>query len=105
MTSPDDPGFAPQEQALLQGLIRLDAGQYLKAVQVLQTEFDQHEAKGEVGQIIHAHGLYRGLHATLAAVGAEILDAEGQPLSRRPGFSVITNADGGLYPRKDFPDP
>ncbi|MAJ62091.1 MAG: hypothetical protein CBC48_20440 [bacterium TMED88] len=103
MTSPKDPGFPPREQALLQGLVKLDAGQHLEAVQVLQTEFDQHDAAGEIGQIIHAHGLYRGLHSTLAAIGAEILDAEGRPLSDLAGFTAVTDDEGGLHPRKDFP--
>jgi hypothetical protein len=105
VTSPNDPGFPPREQTLLQGLARLDAGQHLQAVQVLKVEFDQNEGTGEIGQIIHAHGLYRGLHSTLSAIGAEILDAEGQPLSRLAGFSVVTDAEGGLHPRKDFPAP
>ena len=105
MTSPNDPGFPPREQTLLQGLARLDAGQHLQAVQVLKVEFDQNEGTGEIGQIIHAHGLYRGLHSTLSAIGAEILDAEGQPLSRLAGFSVVSDEEGGLHPRKGFPAP
>jgi hypothetical protein len=65
------------------------------AIEALEDHFDE----GEIGQIIHAYGMYRGLHTTMAMLGAEILDAEGQPLSARAGFGVVTMDDGTFKAR------
>ena len=56
----------------------------------------------EIGQIVHAYGLYRGLHTSMAILGAEILDAEGHPLSEREGFGVVTRDDGSFAAREEI---
>jgi hypothetical protein len=45
--------------------------------------------------------MYKGLHTTMATIGAEILDAEGNPLSERSGFGVVTMDDGRFLPREE----
>jgi len=71
------------------------------AIESLRQHFDVGEDRGEVGQIIHAYGFYRGIHATMAALGAEFVDADGHPLSERRGFSVVTMDDGSFRARGD----
>ncbi|MEE2665180.1 MAG: hypothetical protein VX681_13775 [Myxococcota bacterium] len=72
-----------------------------RAIDTLAGHFDA----GEIGQIIHAYGMYRGLHTTMAMLGAEILDAEGRPLSAREGFGVVTMDDGTFKARSEIPLP
>jgi hypothetical protein len=67
------------------------------AIEELRAHFDE----GEIGQIVHAFGLYRGLHATMAVMGAEILDEAGRPLSEREGFGVVTMDDGTFRARNE----
>jgi len=71
------------------------------AIEELRKHFDVGEDRGEVGQILHAYGFYRGIHATMAALGAEFIDPDGQPLSARPGFGVVTMDDGSFQARAD----
>ncbi|MEM7412046.1 MAG: hypothetical protein AAF430_17595 [Myxococcota bacterium] len=99
--TPEGAGFEPAEQAVLEALPLLRAETADAALEILKRHFDQPEDRGEVGQIVHAYGLYRGLHTTLAALGAEILDAEGRPLSEREGFSIVTTDEGHFLARKD----
>jgi hypothetical protein len=73
-----------------------------EAIAALREHFDTPVDRGEIGQIIHAHGLYRGMHTTMAALGVEILDDDGRPLSDRPGFGVVTTDDGRFVARDDF---
>lgn len=76
-----------------------------RALEQLREHFDVDADRGEIGQIVHAYGLYRGLHTTMAALGAEILDDGGRPLSERPGFGVVTMDDGSFRPRGEVPLP
>lgn len=71
------------------------------AIDALKGHFDE----GQIGEIIHAYGMYRGLHTTMAVIGAEILDAEGERLSDRTGFGVVTMDDGTFKARGDVPLP
>jgi hypothetical protein len=98
---PEGAGFTEAELALLRALPLLRAESADRALAELAPHFDVGEDRGEIGQIVHAYGLYRGLHGTLAVLGAEILDAAGRPLSERPGFGVVTRADGSFLARGD----
>ena len=71
------------------------------AIEILGGHFDVGEDRGEIGQILHAYGMYKGLHTTMAALGAEILDEQGNPLSARPGFGVVTMNDGTFKARDE----
>ena len=103
--NPDGADFSESEQAVLRAL-PLMAGETAElAIEQLQTHFDVASDRGEIGQIIHAYGLYRGIHTTMAALGAEILDDQGRPLSEQPGFSVVTLDDGSFKPRSEVPLP
>ncbi|MCH2169751.1 hypothetical protein MK489_03115 [Myxococcota bacterium] len=103
--NPDGADFSGAEQAVLRAL-PLMAGETAElAIEHLQTHFDVGDDRGEIGQIIHAYGLYRGIHTTMAALGAEILDDHGRPLSEQPGFSVVTLDDGSFKPRSEVPLP
>ena len=99
MRDPEAPGFSDAERALLRAYPLLGADTVELALEQLRAHFDVGEDRGEIGQILHAYGLYRGLHSTLAALGAEILDADGRPLSEREGFGVVTRDDGSFVPR------
>lgn len=99
---PEGAGFTPAELAVLRALPLLGAGTADSAIAMLRDHFDTPDDRGEIGQIIHAHGLYRGMHTTMAALGVEILDDEGRPLSERPGFGVVTMDDGRFVARDDF---
>ena len=99
---PEGAGFTDQELALLRALPLMKAETAELAIAELETHFDVGEDRGEIGQIIHAYGMYRGLHSAMAVLGAEILDAEGQPLSEKAGFGVVTMDDGSFKPRADF---
>ena len=94
---PEGAGFEPRELALLKALPQLTAESADAGLASLREHFDE----GEVGQIVHAHGMYRGLHGVLAVIGAEILDGDGRPLSEREGFGVVTRADGSFLARDD----
>ncbi len=82
---------------MLQALPQMGSETAENAIAGLRLHFDD----GEIGQIVHAYGMYRGLHATLAALGAEILDGDGRPLSEKPGFGAVTRADGNMVPRDE----
>ena len=97
VTDPEGADFRERELAVLQALPRMRAETAESAIKGLRLHFDD----GEIGQIVHAYGMYRGLHATLAALGAEILDADGRPLSDKPGFGAVTRADGSMVPRDE----
>ena len=97
VTDPEGAGFREREIAVLQALPQMRAETAANAIEELRSNFDD----GEIGQIVHAYGMYRGLHATLAALGAEIIDAAGQPLSEKPGFGAVTRADGSMVPRDE----
>ena len=97
VADPDGAGFAPDELAVLRARPLMHAATADDAVAALRCHFDD----GQIGQIVHAHGLYRGLHTTLATLGAEILDGDGRPLSERSGFGVVTMADGSMIARGD----
>jgi len=96
---PEGAGFTQAELALLRALPLLRAEFADRALAELAPHFDVGEDRGEIGQIVHAYGMYRGLHGTLAVLGAEILDADGRPLSERSGFGVVTRADGSFLAR------
>lgn len=102
MHEPDGAGFEPGELALLRALPLLGAGTADLAIDLLRPHFDVDTDRGEIGQILHAYGMYRGLHATMAALGAEILDEDGEPLSEQPGFGVVTMDDGTFVARDEF---
>ena len=97
VTDPEGAGFRDREAAVLRALPQMNAETAEPAIEALRAEFDD----AEIGQVIHAYGFYRGLHATLATLGAEILDAAGRPLSEKPGFGAVTRADGSLVPRDE----
>jgi hypothetical protein len=99
---PEGAGFTDAELALLRALPLLRAESADRAIAELAPHFDVGEDRGEIGQIVHAYGMYRGLHSTLAVLGAEILDAEGRPLSEREGFGVVTDSSGRFHARGDF---
>ncbi len=94
---PEGAGFDAPELALLKALPLLRAETADAGLAALREHFDE----GEIGQIVHAHGMYRGLHGAMAVLGAEILDGEGRPLSQRSGFGVVTRADGRFVARDD----
>ena len=71
------------------------------AIAELEPFFDVGGDRGEIGQIVHAYGMYRGLHTAMAIMGAEIVDADGRPLSEREGFGVVTMDDGTFKPRSE----
>ncbi len=102
MHDPEGAGFREAELAVLRALPLLKAETAELALEELRPYFDVGADRGEIGQIVHAYGLYRGLHATLAVLGAEILDDEGRPLSEREGFGVVTRDDGTFVPRSEF---
>jgi len=95
---PEGAGFSEAEQGLLRALRAMQAGRADAALEELRAHFEE----GCVGQILHAFGLYRGLHTTMALIGAEILDDAGRPLSLREGFGVVTTTDGRFVPRDAF---
>lgn len=103
--APEGAEFTEAEQALLRALPLLTAEAADRGISILREHFDVPEDRGEVGQIIHAYGFYRGIHSTMAALGAEILDETGKPLSQRPGFGVVTMDDGTFKPRSEFKIP
>lgn len=90
---------------MLRALPLLGADTAEQAIAGLREHFDTPEDRGEIGQILHAYGHYRGMHATMAALGVEILDDGGRPLSERPGFSVVTMDDGRFVARASFDSP
>ena len=98
---PEGAGFSAAELAVLRALPQMRAETAELAIAELRSHFDQGADRGEVGQIIHAYGMYRGLHTTMAVLGAEILDAEGRPLSERVGFGVVTMDDGTFQSRSE----
>jgi hypothetical protein len=98
---PEGAGFTEAELALLRALPLLRAETADLAIAELAPHFDVGADRGEIGQIVHAYGMYRGLHGTLAVLGAEILDDTGRPLSEGTGFGVVTRADGTFLPRGD----
>ena len=104
VTDPDAEGFTEAERAVLRALPRLGSTDAEATIDGLRTHFDVDADRGEIGQIVHAYGMYRGMHATLAALGAEILDDDGRPLSDRDGFGVVTMDDGSFVARNDFDD-
>ena len=69
------------------------------AIEGLREHYDVGDDRGEIGQILHAYGFYRGLPATMAALGAEFIAPDGQRLSERPGFGVVTMDDGSFRAR------
>jgi len=99
---PEGAGFTDAEQALLRALPILTAESADLAIEILRDHFDVGQDRGEVGQIIHAYGMYKGLHTTMAALGAEILDSDGNPLSERAGFGVVTMDDGSFRARDEI---
>lgn len=102
VTDPEGAGFTDAELAVLSALPLLGADTAEAAIATLREHFDTPDDRGEIGQIVHAHGHYRGMHATMAALGVEILDEDGHPLSERSGFSVVTMDDGRFVARADF---
>jgi hypothetical protein len=98
---PEGAGFTDAELALLRALPLMKAGTAGRAIEELRGHFDVGEDRGEIGQIICAFGMYRGIHSTMAMLGAEIVDDEG-PLSERSGFGVVTMDDGRFLPRDEF---
>lgn len=94
----DGSGFDEAEQAVLRALPRLVGATTEQAIDTLRPHFDD----GAIGQIVHAYGMYRGLHTTMAAIGAEILADDGTPLSERAGFSVVTRDDGTFVARDEI---
>ena len=101
VVDPEGAGFRDRELRVLQALPQMRAETAERAIDLLRGDFDD----AEIGQIVHAYGMYRGIHATLAVLGAEILDGEGQPLSLRPGFGAVTLADGRLVARGEVEGP
>ncbi len=97
VTDPEGAGFRDREAAVLRALPQMGSETAESAIAGLRSHFDD----GEIGQIVHAYGMYRGLHATLAALGAEILGVDGRPLSEKPGFGAVTRADGSMVPRDE----
>lgn len=97
VTDPEGAGFSEREATVLRALPQMRAETAETAIDGLRSDFDD----GEIGQIVHAYGMYRGFHATLAVLGAEILDAEGRPLSEKRGFGAVTRADGSMVPRDE----
>jgi hypothetical protein len=102
---PAGAGFSEAELALLRALPLIGAGTAELALEELRGHFDVGGERGEIGQIVHAYGLYRGLHTAMAALGAEFLDSEGRPMSEQPGFGVVTMEDGSFEARDEVPLP
>jgi hypothetical protein len=98
---PQDAGFREEELALLEALPLLRAETAEFALDRLREFFDDRA----LGQIVHAYGIYRGVHTALAILGAEFVDDEGRPLSERAGFGVVTCDDGSFTPRDRVPFP
>ncbi|MBW2273968.1 MAG: hypothetical protein JRG96_11905 [Deltaproteobacteria bacterium] len=98
---PEGAGFTEAELALLRALPLMKAESALLALDELHGHFDVGEDRGEIGQIVYAYGMFRGLHSAYAVLGAEFLDADGRPLSEQPGFGVVTLADGGFKARSE----
>jgi hypothetical protein len=98
---PEGAGFTDAELALLRALPLMRAETAERAIEELRGHFDVGEDRGEIGQILYAFGMYRGIHSTMAMLGAEIVDDEG-PLSERSGFGVVTMDDGRFLPRDEF---
>ena len=101
MRDPEGAGFSEAELAVLRALPLMKADTAELAIEALRAHFDVGGDRGEIGQIVHAYGLYRGVHATMAILGAEILDDEGRPLSERPGFGIVTTDDGRFLARSE----
>ena len=101
MTDPQGAGFDEPELALLQALPLMKAETAELAIEALGRHFDE----GQIGEIVHAYGMYRGLHTAMAVLGAEILDADGERMSKRAGFGVVTMDDGTFKARADVPLP
>ena len=101
VTDPEGAAFSEAERAVLDALPLMGAPTAERAIALLRRHFDQDEERGEVGQIVYAYGLYRGLHATLAALGARMLDAEGRALEPAAGFGVVTTDKGAFLPRDE----
>jgi len=99
---PEGAGFTDAEQALLRALPLMKAETALLALDALRGHFDVGEDRGEIGQIVYAYGMYRGLHTANAVLGVEFLDADGRPLSERPGFGVVTMSDGSFRARSEI---
>ena len=100
--NPEAAGFEDAEKAVLRALPVLMGTEAASALESLRAHFDLAGDRGEVGQIVHAYGLYRGMHFTLAALGAEIIGESGKPLSANPGFHVVTDKNGQMRARKAF---
>ena len=98
---PEGAGFSDAELAVLRAIPMLGAQTAEIAIEGLQEHFDVGEDRGEIGQILHAYGFYRGIHATMAALGAEFIGPDGQRLSEQPGFGVVTMDDGSFQARSD----
>jgi len=94
---PDGAGFSDAELAVLHALPQMKAELAELALDALKPHFDE----GEIGQIVHAYGMYKGLHTTMAVLGAEILDQDGRPLSEQQGFGVVTMNDGSFRARSE----
>jgi hypothetical protein len=102
---PEGAGFSEAERALLRALPLMKAGTAELALEELRAHFDVGGDRGEIGQIVHAYGMYRGLHTTMSVLGAEFLDSHGRPLSEQPGFGVVTMEDGSFAARDEVPLP
>jgi len=101
VADPEGAGFSDAEQALLRALRLMQPETADLAIETLRTHFDVDGDRGEIGQIIHAFGMYRGVHTTLALLGVRILDDAGSPLDPAAGFGVVTMADGRFTPRRE----
>jgi hypothetical protein len=99
---PEGAGFTPPELALLRALPLMKSDMASPALDALREHFDVDEDRGEIGQVVYAYGMYRGLHAANAILGVEFLDDEGRPLSERNGFGVVTTADGRWKARSEI---
>ena len=101
VADPEGAGFSDAEQALLRALRLMQPETADLAIEALRTHFDVDGDRGEIGQIIHAFGMYRGVHTTLALLGVRILDDAGNALDPAAGFGVVTMADGRFTPRRE----
>ena len=101
VTDPEGAGFSDAEQALLRGLRLMKAETAELAIETLREHFDVDRDRGEIGQILHAFGVYRGVHTTLALLGVRILDEAGHPLDPADGFGVVTLSDGRFKARHE----
>ena len=98
---PEGAGFTEAELAILRALPLMKAETALLALDELSHYFDVGKDQGQIGQIVYAYGMYRGLHSANAVLGIEILDFDGRPLSERSGFGVVTMADGSFKARSE----